>query len=82
MNIFRIVKKSLLRQLSNRLNALRIISNVASFKARLMVGNGIFRSKLVFQISLWGGAEDYLLDSLQVVQNTAARFITKKVYPH
>ena len=70
--------KSLLRQLSTRLNALRIISNVASFKARLMIGNGIFMSKLIFQISLWGGAEDYLLNSLQVVQNKAARFITKK----
>ena len=71
-------EKSLLRQLSTRLNALRIISNVASFKARLMIGNGIFMSKLIFQISLWGGAEDYLLNSLQVVQNKAARFITKK----
>ena len=70
--------KSLIKQLSSRLNALRIISNVGSFKVRLMVANGIFCSKLIFQICLWGGTEDYLLDALQVVQNKAARFITRK----
>ena len=43
-----------------------------------MIANGIFMSKLIFQISLWGGAADYLLQSLQIVQNKAARFVTKK----
>ena len=71
-------EKSLIKQLSTRLNALRIISNVASFKVRLMVANGIFCSKLIYQICLWGGTEDYLLDALQVVQNKAARFISRK----
>ena len=45
-------ENSLLRQLNSRLNALRIISGVASFKSRLMIANGIFMSKLIFQISL------------------------------
>ena len=35
-------------------------------------------SKMIFQISLWGGAEDYLLKSLQLVQNKAARSVTKR----
>ena len=70
--------KSLLKQLTSRLNALRIVSHVASFKTRLMIANGIFCSKLIYQISLWGGAEDYLLKSLQIVQNKAARFVTKR----
>ena len=48
-------EKSLLRQLNTRLNALKMISNVASFKVRLMVANGIFCSKLIFQICLLGG---------------------------
>ena len=43
-----------------------------------MIANGIFCSKLIFQISLWGGAEDYLLRSLQIVQNKAARFVTRR----
>ena len=49
-----------------------------SFKVRLMIANGIFCSKLIFQISLWGGAENYLLDSLQIIQNKAARFVTSR----
>ena len=53
--------KSLLKQLTSRLNALKMISSIASF-----------------QISLWGGTEDYLLQALQVVQNKAARFVARR----
>ena len=70
--------KSLIKQLNLRLNALRQISGVASFKARLMVANGIFCSKLICQISLWGGTEEFLLSSLQKIQNKAARTVTRK----
>ena len=71
-------EKSLIKQLTSRLNALKLISGIASFKIRLMIANGIFCSKLIFQISLWGGAEDFLLNSLQIVQNKAARFVTRR----
>ena len=71
-------EKSLLKQLNTRLNALKIIGNVADFKTRLMVANGIFCSKLIFQIGLWGGTEEYLLNSLQSVQNKAARFVARR----
>ena len=54
------------------------ISRVAPFKTRLMIANGIFSSKLIFQISLWGGAEDYLLQALQIIQNKAARFVAQR----
>ena len=40
--------------------------------------NGIFVSKLCYLIQLWGGAEGYLLSSLQVLQNRAARAVTGK----
>ena len=55
-----------------------MVCGVASFKARLMIANGIFCSKLIFQISLWGGTEEYLLNALQVVQNKAARAVTRR----
>ena len=71
-------EKSLIKQLSTRLQALRMISSAGSFKIRLMVANGIFCSKLIFQICLWGGTEEYLLNALQVVQNKAARFVTRR----
>ena len=43
-----------------------------------MIANGIFCSKLIFKISLWGGTEEYLLNSLQIVQNKAARFVARR----
>ena len=71
-------EKSLIRQLNTRLNALKQISSVASFKTRLMIANGIFSTKLIFQISLWGGAANYLISSLQIIQNKAARVVSKR----
>ena len=57
---------------------MKMISSIASFKTRLMIANGIFCSKLIFQICLWGGSEEYLLNALQIVQNKAARFVTRR----
>ena len=36
-----------------------------------MVANGVVISKFCYLIQLWGGAEAYLLKSLQVLQNRA-----------
>ena len=69
---------SLVKQLSTRLSAVKLISSCTSFKTRLMVANGIIISKLIYMIGLWGGAESYLLNCLQLVQNRAARFVTQR----
>ena len=42
-----------------------------------MIADGIFMSKLVYLIPLWGGCEKFLLKSLQTIQNKAARTVTK-----
>ena len=34
-------------------------------------------SKLIYMIPVWGGCEKYLIRTLQVSQNKAARFVTK-----
>ena len=70
-------KKSLISQLTTRLNALRKVSTFSSFKVRKMIGNGIFMSKIVYLIQLWGGCSNFLLKILQKLQNKAARIITK-----
>ena len=70
--------QSLIKQLTSRLSALKITSRLASFKVRLMVANGIFCSKLIYGIALWGGCELGLLGSLQIIQNKAARFVTRR----
>ena len=41
-----------------------------------MVANGIFMSKLCYLIQVWGGTENYLLRSVQLLQNKAARRVT------
>ena len=48
-------EKSLVKQLGTRLNALRKISKFADFKTRKMLADGLFMSKLVYLIPLWGG---------------------------
>ena len=71
-------EQSLVRQLTSRLNGLILICNRAPFKTRLQVANGIFISKLCYLVQLWGGVEGYLLNALQIIQNRAARAVTRK----
>ena len=68
-------KGSLLNQLSSRMNGLRKVSVNASFSTKLMVANGVIVSKLSYLITLWGGAQQYLIDALQVQQLAAARVV-------
>ena len=70
-------ENSLLRILSNRVNGLKKVCYAASFKQRKTVADGIFMSKLIYMIQVWGGCENYLLKSLQIIQNKAARVVTK-----
>ena len=41
-----------------------------------MVANSIVMSRMIYIIQLWGGTRNYLLKSLQVLQNQAARTVT------
>ena len=68
-------EKSLIKSLNKRLNALKQIRRVTTFAQRLAIANGIFNSKVVFLISVWGGTEEYLLNSLQIIINKAMRVI-------
>ena len=68
-------ESSLMRQLTTRINGLKKISVNATFQTRLMVANGAVMSKMAYLITLWGGAQLYLLKSLQVQQLTAARTV-------
>ena len=70
-------EESLLTILNTRLKALKKVGMVASFKSRKMVANGILISRIIYLIPLWSGTEDYLMKSLQIVQNKAARIVTR-----
>jgi hypothetical protein len=70
-------ENSLAKQLTSKLNALQKVSVHACFKTRLSAANGVFMSTLAYLIPLWGGCEGYLVKVLQVLQNRAARQVTK-----
>ena len=48
-------KKSMIKTLTTRLNALRRLAVNASFKTRLMVANSCFMSIIIYMVSVWGG---------------------------
>ena len=70
-------KDALIKSLNKRIRAMKKISRVASFKTRKNIANGIFMSKLIYLMPVWIGCDDYLINSLQVCQNKAARLVTK-----
>jgi hypothetical protein len=55
-------KKSLMKQLTSRINVEKIAKN-ATFNTRLMVANGVVMSKVMYLITAWGGAQQYLLNT-------------------
>ena len=70
-------EKSMIKMLRTRLNALARISRNANFKTRLMVANACFLSVITYMVAAWGGTEDYIIKAVQVMQNKAARTVTK-----
>lgn len=70
-------KTSLCKLLTSRVNALSKICKVCDFKTRKILANGMVQSLLIYLIQLWGGSSGYLLQFLQVLQNRAARKVTK-----
>ena len=70
-------EESLVKKLGTRLNALKQIGKVADFKTRKMFADGLFMSKLIYLIPLWGGCEKFLIKALQILQNKAARSVTR-----
>ena len=68
-------ENSLMKTLSKKNVALGKISKIADFKTRKMIGSGLIMSTLSYIIQVYGGCSGYLLDMLQVQQNTAIHHI-------
>ena len=69
-------ENSLVKKLSFRLSALKNVARLADFRTRKMIANGLFISKLIYLMPVWGGCDKYLLKALQLQQNKAARLVT------
>jgi hypothetical protein len=68
---------SLVKALTTRLGALKMVGRIASLKNRKMIAEGMIMSKLSYLIPLWAGCESYLMLALQRIQNKAARVVTR-----
>jgi hypothetical protein len=71
-------KDALIKTLNKRIGALKKIKKAASFKTKLNIANGIFMSKILYLLPLYGGCPEYLLSALQTKQNEAMRQVTGK----
>ena len=71
-------KDALIKTLNKRIGALKKIKKCASFKAKLNIANGIFMSKILYLLPLYGGCPEYLLSALQSKQNESMRLVTGK----
>ena len=70
-------EESLMKNLSQKLSALQLLSKLANFKTRKMLANGVFMSRLSYMMIVWGSCKKELMDGLQVLQNRAARVVTR-----
>ena len=68
----------LIKSLNSRLLGLKNVCKYSDFKTRLTVANGIFISKIIYLVTLWGGSSSFLIKMVQVVQNKAARCVTRR----
>ena len=71
-------KKSLVKALTTRCNALALVSRLIDFGTRRMIANGIFNSKMCYCLAVFGGTEAYLVKSLQRIQTRAARTVCRR----
>ena len=66
-----------LKKLKKRLTALENIRNIIPFHLRKRITEGIFTSVLVYCLPLFSGCDKFEMEALQVMQNKAARLVTR-----
>ena len=77
-NHIRDSEDNLIKLLNQRVNAMKTLSRVTNFQSRKLLANGIFMSKLSYLITIWSNCSKELLNSIQIVQNRAARVVTNR----
>ena len=68
-------KRSVLKQLTTRLNSLKILKKSATVKQMRMFANGILMSKIEYGAEVWAAAPAYILKKLASIQLEAARTV-------
>ena len=68
--------EKLLKKLKARLTALENLKNTRPFHFKKMITEGIFTSVLFYCLPVFGGCDKNEIESMQVMQNKAARLVT------
>ena len=68
--------EELLKKLKKRLTALENLRFIIPFHLRKTITEGIFTSVLAYCLPVFGGCDKFEIESLQVMQNKAARLVT------
>ena len=66
-----------MKKLQQRLTAIRNLGSKVPFDIRCKIAEGMFMSVLAYCLPVFGGCNKGEIDSLQIMQNYAARFVTK-----
>ena len=69
------IKKNLIPQLLNKVRTFRKISRYLSQKFKHMYANYIYRSKLLYGIESWGGAQLTNISTLQRIQDRMTKYV-------
>ena len=66
-----------MKKLQQRLTAIRNLGSKVPFDIRCKIAEGMFMSVLAYCLPVFGGCNKGEIDSLQIMQNYAARFVTR-----
>ena len=69
-------KRTLLPGLRRRIGALSSLKDCLSVRGRHHLANALLISRLSYLICIWSNTFAHMTNKVQVVQNTAARFVT------
>ena len=69
--------EEVIKKLRKRLTALENLRNIIPFHLRKRITEGMFTSVLVYCLPLFSGCDKFEMESLQVMQNKAARLVTR-----
>ena len=69
--------EELLKKLKKRLTGLQCLRNILPWHLLKRITEGMFTSVLVYCLPVFGGCDKFEMEALQVMQNKAARLVTK-----
>ena len=75
------INQIVLPAIRNSVRTLRLTAKYLDNRFKAMYTNAIYRSRLLFAIETWGGADKSLLSKVQSLQNQASKIASGNCFP-